>query len=187
MASKFLLKSFSLASLVSVTGCASSPPATQRDFEIIINTWVGVPKSRLIEKFGYPDQKHESESGNEVLEYAEAKDHQLPSTTITQPFGDLYISTTTGGGSIHTSCKTFFEIHDSTITKVSWRGDGCIAQPLMTGCRYRNQIYARSDRICTDGFGQPIYLGHDSSENDAQRVRKENDAQRFRKRIWGPD
>ena len=116
------------------SGCA-----TRSNYEQILNSWLGAPAERLVERWGAPISTFRTPNGNEIYVYdfqysgavaAPMQVQQTPGMFV----GNTYFpgqTTVTGGQVIpfHRSCRTEFMV-DQTATTVRWRyeGNACVAK-----------------------------------------------------------
>lgn len=122
-----VIKIIALISMATaMAGCA-----TTAKFRVMMNSWIGAPAERLINSWGYPASQMTAPDGNVVYIYNRQGSISLPSTTYTNAtitgygnsaYGSAY-TTTYGGGVIHMSCTTYFEVgQDQRI--VAWHAQG---------------------------------------------------------------
>jgi hypothetical protein len=117
-----------------LSGCA-----TRANYEKILNSWVGAPAERLVQRWGAPVSTFKMPSGSEIYIY-----DRRSSTVITTPvqvqqapgtfIGNQYFpgqTTVTGGDVIpvHRACRTEFTVDKSgTITNWRYEGNACVAR-----------------------------------------------------------
>jgi len=123
---KFRVISTALVTLL-ITSCA-----TTKNYEIILNRWVGKNINDLISSFGYPRGSFTIPNGNKVYVYSFSRSMRMPTSTTSSY--DLYgnsiygTSTTTGGQVLTAWCRTYFETNKKNIIiKWRWEGNDCVA------------------------------------------------------------
>tara|TARA_B100001094_G_scaffold320982_1_gene368018 strand:- start:164 stop:598 length:435 start_codon:yes stop_codon:yes gene_type:complete len=112
------------AGLLLIAGCSTM--RTEEGYKERLNLWVDKPLDKLIDEFGYPSKKHKSPDGNIVYEY------ESQSTLIhgiNQPSNTTSVYSTRIIVNDYV-CKTWFELKEQKIIKVSYKGNDCKAEPL---------------------------------------------------------
>ena len=116
--------------------------ATTKNYERILESWVGAHVDDLVHSWGPPDYAFELSSGGKIIEYEATRNVFIPgssfSTPITtvsrNPDGSIVTSTTyvqhhTHAQNFTKSCTTRFNVEtDGTIAEWEWEGNDCIAE-----------------------------------------------------------
>lgn len=111
-----------LLGLAILVGCAST-----RNYEAMLNTWVGSPEDALLQKWGPPSNVYQSGTAK-YLTFAKSGSAYVPGTLPTYQtsvVGNTVYSTPVGGTAGYTvskNCNTTFIVQNGRV--VSWRWDG---------------------------------------------------------------
>ncbi len=96
---------------------------SEAQYAVQMKAWEGKSERALIDAFGYPHQKHTSPEGNEVYEYVAREQYVMEEGGFyRRHFWGPMRSTL-----ITLECRTWFELVNKTIAKVTWKGDDCVA------------------------------------------------------------
>jgi hypothetical protein len=110
---------------MTLTACA-----TTENYEKILRSWVGSSEIDLLRSWGPPNSQFYS-SGTTFLTYERYGNVFIPGsdpTFRTTRIGNTLYTNTTGGSpsyNIPTSCRTIFEIRNTTIVSWRWEGNAC--------------------------------------------------------------
>jgi hypothetical protein len=106
-----------VAAFAVLSGCA-----TTKNYESILDSWIGADVDELVLTWGSPHSTQELCSGNTIIEYHDRRIVFIPGSFAIPAIGppQNYIF----------YCKTRFVIDQSGIvTTWDWEGDDCIAEP----------------------------------------------------------
>lgn len=115
-------KIFAFIALLLIYGCA-----TEANYKKVLESWIGYPESMLVEKWGVPDKVYNQSDGTKLLQYARKSTVDLPKyETVMKSDGTWEEkSSSSGGGTLHYSCRTTFKIRNDTIISYNYAGNGC--------------------------------------------------------------
>lgn len=120
--------------LVMLGCCLLQGCATEAGYQQILNSWVGAQEQRLVSQWGPPQGFYEN-GGVRYLTYDEASSAYVPGTPPTYQttyIGNTAYSNPVGGSPgymINRSCRTTFEVRDSTVINWRYQGNNCVAYP----------------------------------------------------------
>jgi hypothetical protein len=97
-----------------------------------MNQWKDKSLRELVDTFGYPDKIFQSPDGNEVYEYMSSKLYRTPESfhTHVHPYGSTATTYRMGGDFVSAKCRTWFELQDKKIVKVTFKGQLCRAPEI---------------------------------------------------------
>lgn len=113
-----------------LTGCF----ATTAKYKAALDTWIGHPSDKLVERWGAPNAVYNKDDGGKILTFVRSGSMYLPGTntsnTTYNPYGGTTTTVTSSPGTtIPLSCKTSFVISkDGKITSWSYQGNNCISK-----------------------------------------------------------
>lgn len=129
---------FSFALLIFLFACA-----TEQKYDEKLQTWVGMPETSLVKKWGNPSQSKILDNGDKVITYTKANDVYVPSEfylnnpymlpgqdTVYAPFMGDYDFMPYGetfGYKAEYICQTSFLVQSGFITGWKWKGNDCFA------------------------------------------------------------
>lgn len=122
------IKLFLILVFVMLTGCA-----TEERYKEVLNTWIGVPESRLISVYGIPNSVYEID-GSKFLTYRTGGMGFIPGTpgiAQTTVIGNTAYTAFSGGtpGMMASfGCETTFQIINRVVERWSFRGNSCVAE-----------------------------------------------------------
>jgi len=105
--------------------------ATEENYRKIMDTWVGAPESRLVDKMGPPTGFYERD-GARYLTYTRQSTRLIPGTP--PKIGTNYVTgeaETYGGTDPYTvtdTCATTFLVEKGVVTRYQYRGNDCVAR-----------------------------------------------------------
>lgn len=137
---------WALAVAGAMAGCA-----TTANFEKTLNSWVGTPADRLVEKWGPPQSSYRLSDGGEVLQYASQRTAVIPGYTYSTPqttyqsgsvnvyggnggaaYGNYsglsttYVQHRTNDIALNLSCVVRFTVDSAGIVRRwNWQGNNC--------------------------------------------------------------
>lgn len=102
-----------IGALLVLSGCASTPEATNEKFDASMNSWVGSTDAALISNFGIPLKQFEVDKNTKMYEY------ELGSgATLVSGYGNMGVATTA-------SCRVTFTSESGKVTHYKWVGNSC--------------------------------------------------------------
>ena len=113
-----------------LTGCF----ATTKNYEAILDTWIGASEDHLVEKWGVPNGVYKKNDGGKILTFVSTGSMYMPgqntSKTTSDPWGGTTTTVTSSSGTvIPLKCKTTFIISPSgKIKSWTWEGNDCTAR-----------------------------------------------------------
>ena len=118
--------------LLLLPACTHGPKWTTEAYAAEVEQWKNKDVRSLIAKHGYPDKTFKSPDGNEVYEYFTAKFYRTPESfhTHLHPYGGSATTYRVGGDVVSAKCRTWFEISEQKIIKITFRGELCKAPEL---------------------------------------------------------
>jgi hypothetical protein len=122
------MKKIILSLIFLLSGCA-----TTANYENILNSWVGLPETSLIEKWGIPNSVYEA-GGVKYLSYSKSQSGYVPGVAPsyqTTVIGNTAYTNAVGGTpgfAFTNTCNTTFMIRNNTIFNWRWEGNACRAR-----------------------------------------------------------
>ena len=95
---------------------------TSEGFSKIYKAWEGRSEKEVVERFGYPENKHTSPEGNRVYEYALSSSYYFDSYPYRRSFFPSHSHV------YRVYCTLWVELKDSKVFKVMWKGNDCLAK-----------------------------------------------------------
>lgn len=112
---------------VIVAGCA-----TEGKYGQMLDTWMGMPESQLLSKWGAPSSAYES-GGVKYLTYSDSASGYMPGTAPSYQstvVGNTVYTNRVGGTpgfAFNRWCDTTFTVKSGVIVNWSWKGNACKA------------------------------------------------------------
>lgn len=104
-------------------------PQTSLGYEQAMNSWIGSDIQEVMNRWGYPDREFKTPYGRTVYEWITKDVHNVPARAYTtHNFNTKKDEVSVSGGySKYLECKTWVEVDQKKVMKITFHGNWCLA------------------------------------------------------------